>query len=125
MSEGEARKLDSSLMIFSLDDESARLRKGAQWASNERAAITLMKTSDFRIVLIALGLGKIRHEHCAEGPITFLVQQGLIHLKAEGLEHVLKRGMLLTLGRVITHEVEALEESTFLLTIVQPHDPTP
>jgi hypothetical protein len=40
-----------------------------------------MKTSDFRIVLIALGLGKIMHEHRAEGPITLLVQQGLIRLK--------------------------------------------
>ena len=124
MSEGEARKLDSPLMIFSLDDETARLRKGAQWASSERAAITLIKTSDFRIVLIALGLGKIMHAHRAEGPITLLVQQGLVRLKAEGLEHVLKRETLFTLGHGITHEIEALEESTFLLTIVQPHDST-
>jgi len=125
MNESEARKLDSPLMIFSLAEESARLGSGKQWASNGRSAITLMKTSDFRIVLIALGLGKIMHEHRAEGPITLLVQQGLIRLKADGLEHVLQREMLVTLGHGITHEIEALEESTFLLTIVQSHDPTP
>jgi quercetin dioxygenase-like cupin family protein len=94
-------------------------------ASSGRAAITLMKTPDFRIVLIALGLGKIMHEHRAEGPITLLVQQGAIRLTAAGAEHVLKRGGLLTLDRVVPHEVEALEESAFLLTIVQPRDPHP
>ena len=122
MSEGEARKLDSPLMTVSLDEEIARLRSGKQWASNRRAAITLMKTPDFRIVLIALGLGKIMHEHRAEGPITLLVQQGAIRLTVTGAEHVLKRGQLLTLDRVIAHEVEALEESTLLLTIVQPRE---
>jgi hypothetical protein len=69
MSEGEARKLDSPLMILSLDDEIARLKSGAQWASNGRAAITLMKTPEFRIVLIALGLHKIMHEHRAEAQL--------------------------------------------------------
>jgi quercetin dioxygenase-like cupin family protein len=92
MSEGEARKLDSPLMTVSLDDEIARLRSGAQWAPSGRAAITLMKTPDFRIVLIALGLGKIMHEHRADGPITLLVQHGVIRLKAPGAEHVLERG---------------------------------
>jgi quercetin dioxygenase-like cupin family protein len=112
-------------MTVSLEDEIARLRSGAQWASNGRAAITLMKTPDFRIVLIALGLGKIMHEHRAEGPITLLVPQGAIRLPAAGAEHVLKRGGSLTLDRVIAHEVEALEESAFLLTIVQPPTPRP
>ena len=41
MSEGEARKLDSPLMIFSLDDEGARLRKrctvGLQWTRGDYA----------------------------------------------------------------------------------------
>jgi quercetin dioxygenase-like cupin family protein len=125
MSEDDARQLDSPLMTASVGDEIARLKSGALWASNGRAAITLMKTPHFRIVLIALGLGKIMREHRAEGPIALLVQQGAIRLTAAGAKHLLKPAGVLALDRVIAHEVEALEESTFLLTIVQPQDPRP
>jgi quercetin dioxygenase-like cupin family protein len=59
--------------------------------------------------------------HSAEGPISIHALQGKIrvHLSGDRTED-LKPGDLLTLERCLEHDVEALEESAFLLTIAWP-----
>jgi hypothetical protein len=77
----------------------------------------LVKTSAVTIVLLALHAGAVLKEHHAEGPITIAVLEGAISFKALDEERVLRRGGLLALGHAIQHEVEALEESSFVLTV--------
>jgi len=59
--------------------------------------------------------------HRAEGPISIHALKGKIrvHLPGDRMED-LKPGDLLTLQRCLEHDVEALEESAFLLTIAWP-----
>lgn len=119
---GGHRVLDVPLMAFDLTAEMEKLKAGAQWAHSRRAAITLIKSADLRIVLVLLARGIVIHEHQAEGPITVSAEAGSIRFRAGGEERILARGSLLTLHGRIPHEIEALEdESAFVVTVVQPH----
>jgi len=84
----------------------------------------LVKTHAVTIVLVALHVGAILKEHHAEGPITVAVLEGTIRFKARGEERVLRRDGLLALGDAIQHEVEAREESAFVLTVNQAAKPS-
>jgi quercetin dioxygenase-like cupin family protein len=65
--------------------------------------------------------GSYMSHHRAEGPISVQVILGKvrIHLPDDRRED-LGPGDLLTLERCLEHDVEALEESAFLLTIAWP-----
>lgn len=85
-----------------------------------RFARTLFKTADFRMVLISMEKGSILKEHHADGTISVQVLKGSIRFTAKGEAHTLQPNTVVTLGASIKHEVEALEESAFLLTIAWP-----
>jgi quercetin dioxygenase-like cupin family protein len=120
MTDLEPRPLDEPLMSFATEQEISKLKASDQWRRETRAAITLVKTHAFTIVLIALHAGAVLKEHHAEGPITIAVLEGAIRFEARGEERVLRRGGLLALADAIQHEIEALEESAFVLTVNQP-----
>jgi quercetin dioxygenase-like cupin family protein len=117
MADSEHRALDLPLVSFATEQEIAKLKSSDQWRRESRAALTLVKTPTVTIVLIALHNGAVLKEHHAGGPITVAVLEGAIRFKASGEERVLRRGGLLALGAALPHEVEALEESAFVLTV--------
>lgn len=119
MADSEHRALDLPLMSFATEREIEKLKASAQWQRESRAALTLVKTHAVTIVLVALHAGAVLKEHHAEGPITVAVLEGAIRFKTSGDERVLRRGALLALGSAIQHEVEALEDSAFVLTVNQ------
>jgi quercetin dioxygenase-like cupin family protein len=80
----------------------------------------LFKKSDFRMVLISMEKGSVMKEHHADGTISMQVLRGAIRISVQGAVHDLKAHNILTLGASIKHEVEALEDSAFLLTIAWP-----
>jgi len=109
----------SPFLEFDLADEVDRLRGEATWKSG-RNARTLMKYDDFRVVLTALQ-PKVRiPEHTTEGRITVHMLSGHIRLNASGRTFDLRPGSLVALDQGATHDIEALEESAFLLTIAWP-----
>jgi quercetin dioxygenase-like cupin family protein len=114
------RILDRPLMTFSVPDEISRLKQGEQWTRTRRAALTLAKNADLRLVLVLLSEGMDIHEHQAEGPITVSVAMGALKFSAAGEEHTLDAGALLSLGGGIPHSVHALEECAFIVTVIQP-----
>ncbi|HSR58766.1 MAG TPA: cupin domain-containing protein [Candidatus Binataceae bacterium] len=115
------RVLDKPLMSFDIAHELEEMKAGEQWKTSHRGAKTLAKNEDVRLVLVALSKGMTVHEHQAEGPITVSVAEGSIRFIARGEERTLARGALLTLGAGIAHQVDALEDSAFVVTVIQPH----
>jgi quercetin dioxygenase-like cupin family protein len=112
--------LIGALLQFDLAKETDQLRQEHQWSSTSRNAKTLVKYADLRIVLIAMKLGIRMEGHKADGSISI---QGLtgnlrVHLANQTVE--VPAGRLLTLERGLPHEVEAEEDSSFLLTIAWP-----
>jgi quercetin dioxygenase-like cupin family protein len=107
------------LMEFDLPAEVHRLHAETTWSTGQNAR-TLIKYDDFRVVLTALQ-AKVRiPEHKTEGRISVHVLSGHIQLRASGRTFSLRPGGLLAIDHGVPHEVEALEESTFLLTIAWP-----
>ena len=105
--------------------ELQKLKKAPSWQRESgRSSETLVKYGEFRIVLVRMKLGSYMSHHRAEGPISIQAIHGKIrvHLPEDRIEE-LEVGDLLTLDRCLEHDVEALEESAFLLTIAWP-EPT-
>jgi quercetin dioxygenase-like cupin family protein len=109
------------LAQFDLLQEIADSEQKKPWQSGHFAK-TLFKKHDLRVVLITMEKAAKMKEHHADGTISVHVLKGQIRFAVHGKPHDLKLGNLLTLGASIKHEVEALEDSAFLLTISWPSD---
>jgi quercetin dioxygenase-like cupin family protein len=84
-------------------------------------AVTLFKKLDFRIVLISMESGARMKEHHVDGTSSVQVLKGSIRYTAQGQTHELQAGSILAVAAAIKHDVEALDESIFLLTISWPN----
>jgi quercetin dioxygenase-like cupin family protein len=71
-------------------------------------------------VLTAIQANTTIHEHHAAGRISVQTVEGHLHMHAGGKEFNLPSGRLLVLDRAMPHDVVALEDSAFLLTIAWP-----
>lgn len=106
-------------MEFDLPAEVHRLHAEMTWQTGQNAR-TLVKYEDFRVVLTALKANVRLPEHKTEGRISVHVLSGHIQLRAAGRTFNLRSGGMLALDHETPHDVEALEESAFLLTIAWP-----
>lgn len=106
---------------FDLIREIADSESKKPWQSGHYAK-TLFKKSDFRTVLITMEPASKMKEHHADGTISVQVLKGHIRFTTQGKTHELPIGSLITLGASIKHEVEAVEDSAFLLTISWPDE---
>ncbi|MGI8688863.1 MAG: hypothetical protein ACR2M3_09820 [Thermomicrobiales bacterium] len=116
-SERAPQRLASPVLAFDLAQELARLHEEVAWQRGDRNAKTLVKEADFRIVLIALRAGARMEEHRAAGRISVQTLAGHLRLQTAGSNVDLPVGRLASLERDVPHNVEALAESAFLLTI--------
>jgi quercetin dioxygenase-like cupin family protein len=101
---------------FDLTRELALLHHEPEWNMGHNAK-TLVKYDDIRIVLTALKANVGIPRHQAEGRVSVHVLSGHLRIRAFGRTFDLWPGSLLALDRGAEHEVEALEDSAFLLTI--------
>jgi quercetin dioxygenase-like cupin family protein len=116
------RELNLPLMSFVTGEEIARLKSSHQWQTESRAAITLTKNEAFTIVLVALHKDAALREHQTDGHLALTVLEGTIRFRAGGEERTLGRGMLAAVGAHVMHEVEAVEDCAFALTVMR-HQP--
>lgn len=115
-------ELGEEVIRHDIGNEVEKLKQAPSWLRESgRSSETLVKYDEFRIVLVRMKPGSYMSHHRAEGPISIQALQGRIrvHLPADRTED-LKPGDLLTLDRCLEHDVEALDESAFLLTIAWP-----
>ena len=106
---------------FDLESEISTLESHKPWPRGLTSR-TLLKTSDLRIVLIVMQAGAKMEEHHNDGRISIQVLRGAIRTRVQNETIDLKPGRLLALDRSIKHDVEAREDSAFLLTIAWPSD---
>lgn len=109
--------LDASFLNFSLDKALDQIKSEAQWISENRNSITLVKNAHSCIMLMAFHKDAVMPEHSTTNPISLLVLSGQIKFSAKGLVQILNTHDLITLDKNIPHEVTALEESAALLTL--------
>ena len=104
---------------FDLKRELELLHEEPGWTSGQNAR-TLVKFDDLRIVLMALRARARVPGHQTKGRISIQTVVGHILVRADGRTFDLPGGALLALDRSVPHEVEAVEDSAFLLTIAWP-----
>ncbi len=108
------------LVLYRLGELVERLKDEPAWRAGSRNAITMVMQPALRVVLTALKKGTRVQEHHTSAPLTLQVVSGAIRLQAAGQTVEMQAGALVVLESAIAHEVEALDESVFLLTLAQP-----
>jgi quercetin dioxygenase-like cupin family protein len=105
-----------------LNSEIGSLHRDEDWRIKGIARKALVRYSDFRLTLIAMKSATHIEEHHNPGRISVHTVVGHIRMRAAGQTFDLPKGCVLTLDRAVRHDVEALEDSAFLLTVAPPED---
>lgn len=110
---------------FNLAAEMQQLESEHPWQSG-RNAKTIVKFPDFRVILIMMRRQSRIPDHHADGRVSVHTLSGHIRLQLSGRSVDVPAGQMLVLDHGVRHDVEALEDSAFLLTIAWDgrHDPT-
>ena len=91
------------------------------WDKNKAAAPTPTNMPGLRTVIVCVQKGRSLPEHNAPGRFTLTMLRGRIRFilepHGENVSTELAQGELLVLEKPLPHEVQALEDSAFLLTI--------
>lgn len=102
-----------------LTRELEQLHREPEWKNGQNAK-TLVKNADFRVVLITLKEGVRIPGHQNRGRISLQTLLGHILVRADGRTFDLPLGSLLVLDPDLRHDVEAIKDSAFLLTVAWP-----
>lgn len=119
--EGMTARLTAPLLTFDLAAEIEQLNNAEHWLKDGRISKTLVKHSDFRIVLMFMQAGTLMQEHKADARLSIHALSGRLLIKLDRQTVELPAGHLLVLEKGLSHDVTALEESAFLLSISWPH----
>lgn len=111
------RLLDADMVLMDLDSFRKQIKLEKAFLDGERNAITLFKSDQLRLILIALHKGAEMKTHTAPGTISVQVLEGFIEFTTPQRTVELAAGQMLALHKEIPHSVLAKEEATFLLTL--------
>ena len=109
--------LEQPLRSVTLSNAIAALKREPAWQSGDRTARTLTKEGPLRVVLVLLKAGTRLAEHHADGPLSLYCISGHARFTGAGETIELRAGDLAMLDTAIEHAVDAVEESSLLLTI--------
>ena len=123
--EREARPLIEQLMVYPLAGELSRLRSEAPWQDGDKNTIALVKTDDLRVLLTTLRPGAAVTESDGEGAATVQVVSGRLLVRLDDTTDELEAGELAVLAGGTPWRIEALEESSLLLTLAWRPDWSP
>jgi quercetin dioxygenase-like cupin family protein len=107
-----AHKFDLAAQVKALESQKP-------WAQGMSSHL-LLKADDFRVLLVAMEAGAKMNEHHSDGRLSIHVLQGAIRIGIQGETERLAAGQLLIIDKSVRHDVEAAEQSVFLLTISWP-----
>ena len=111
------RPLEGAVLSGRLPSLLADLKAESIFDEERHNSRTVFKAPGLRVVLVAIKKGEAIARHKAARPLTLQVLEGRLRLRAGNEELVLGAGGLAHLGAAIPHDIEAVEESAFLLTI--------
>jgi quercetin dioxygenase-like cupin family protein len=117
VSERTPRPLAATALSFDLASEVELLKREAAYGANGHNARTLIKDEAFRVVLVVLKQGAKIREHQTYRHIMIHTLTGRLRINVPNESRDLPAGNLLALDRMIPHDVDAMEDSTFLLSV--------
>jgi quercetin dioxygenase-like cupin family protein len=118
---GKDRIIDATMLHVNLPHFINQIKLEEAWQKNDRNAITLLKTSFLRIVLIALHKGALLKKHIVPQMLSVQVLEGKMQFITDVQTIDLVAGDVITLYDGVAHSVVATEETVFLLTLTSTH----
>jgi quercetin dioxygenase-like cupin family protein len=113
--------LGSSLLQVLIPQEVQSMWKEKAWQTGAgRSARTLVKYPDLRIVLVSMKTGSRFQQHKTSARFAILTLAGHVRIHLPNATVEVPRGELLALDRDVSHDVEAIRQSTFLLILTRP-----
>jgi quercetin dioxygenase-like cupin family protein len=111
-------ELDRPVLQSNLPAEIENLHHTEAWQREiGRSSKTLMNSPACGILLVAMKQNTETKEHRVDGKITIQTLAGHLRLQLPDRTVQLPAGHLLMLDRGIPHDIQAVEESAFLLTM--------
>ncbi|MEO8801008.1 MAG: hypothetical protein ABI551_24160 [Polyangiaceae bacterium] len=107
-------------LALNVSEQIAALRKTLAQRSQPHTATTLVKQPDLRVVLVVMSTGARLNPHRAAESVSIQVMEGAVRLQLPTEIVRAQAGTLLTLRADVLHDVEALEDSAFLLFLPWP-----
>lgn len=104
-------------VTFDLKTIEEEMRQETAFDRTGRTARTLVRTEDLRLVFVVLGPGNQIEEHHASEAVSIHVVRGKVGLQLPDRVVELSEEQVLVLDRELRHDVQAREESAFLLTL--------
>ena len=114
--EGE-RALDAPLVTVNISFYIDQIKKEPSWKDSDRNAITIFKSDNLRLLLVALHSGAEMVRHTAPGIIHVQVLEGQILFITDQQSVEMSKGQLVVLHERIPHSVKAKSEAVFLLSV--------
>ena len=108
--------LTAEHMLLDLGEVVTELH-GRGGTGQDRGSITLVKQSGMSIVLTHLHKGATMQEHHAPGPASVQVLDGRVRVQVGDEVLDAPAGRLVAFDARVQHSVEAVEDSTLLLTL--------
>ena len=108
-------------MEFEVGKDLEDLRHGPEWEGGIARKV-LIRYPDFQITLRRMKANTRIPEHQNPGRICIQTAFGHIQMHADDKLFDLPQGKMLVLDRAVSHDVEAVEESAFLLTVAYPEN---
>jgi quercetin dioxygenase-like cupin family protein len=121
---GSARRTGRSVtgqgLTYDLPAEVQALRRELSRTSGGRAAKTLVKADNLRVVLIALRAGTTLDPHAITGAASLHVLSGRLAVQVEGRSRAVAAGTFVVLSDNLHEPIAALEDAVLLATVAWP-----
>lgn len=111
------RVLNAPSVQIDLMEHIRQIKEEVTWKKGDRNSITLFKSEYLRMVLIGLKSGAELKPHSTKAVISVQNLKGEISFITGSEEVLLKAGQMIALHSEIVHNVVAVKESFFLLTL--------
>lgn len=115
-----AQHLVARTLQFNLAQEIDRLLGEGTWRERDRDSKALVHEPHLHVLLTALKAGARLDRHQTEAPVSLQGLRGKVRISLPDETVELTSGTLLILEAGVPHEVEAVEESVFLITLGWP-----
>ncbi len=111
------RALNQEMLTFDTDALISQIKSEEAWSRSDRNSLTIFKNDTLCMVIVGLHPEAAMKKHSATGAITVQILQGHINFETENQQSELTRGKMIALPPGIPHQVYAVKETFFLLTL--------
>lgn len=95
--------------------------RNADHAAAGKLTTPLLSLPGLRLVLVSMTAGAVWKEHSTPGRITVQPLRGEIRMRAGSNELALAPGRVAAFAANVKHDVEAVTDAAFLLTVARPN----